>query len=295
MFAIANFVHSSDFGRPGALLMPLVAHSVPAAVPLLLATRGGKPWAVFLRSLVVMAAVYTLVGLVSMARTEPDRSVFPAPLCGAMMAAVGFGFTYPAIAHSLRSANRPRERNVAAETALLGGYGLFVSFGSMLMTAGFDVCAGRVHRSLVASCAVRETLRPLPTLSALATLAVGVVGLAWEFRARRRVRTLLAGGVPGWIARPARDVPGAGSVPFLRWLGRPRRSPDPTAADETTLLLRVPSDPAAPGYRGSPGGAVPWVRVPPDVSYLSELVLASAVVTVGAAWALWKAAVALLH
>jgi len=280
--AIAICTDRDDYGRPYALLLPMVAYALPAAVPLFAASGGGKPRAVFLRSLVVMGSVAGLFGLFfGGARTASIGRAITTSLSCAAMAALGFGFAFPVVAMVLRAVGRPRERNVAAETALLGAYGLFAA--SMSSASGDAFCAGRIHPSFAHYCAATESLRFLPALTALATLAVGLVGLAWEFQARRRVRAVLAGRVPGWIARPSQDVPGAASVPFLRWLGRPRRSLDARAPDETTALLRVPSGPAAPAYRGNPDGAVPWVRVPPEVPHLSALLAVNAAVALGAA------------
>jgi hypothetical protein len=282
-FAISIWVDREEYGRPHALFVALVTYALPAAVPLFVACGGGRLRAVFLRSLLVMASVTGLFGLLfGEARSGPITSFPMRALCGALMAAMGFGFTFPAVAAVLHAVDRPRERNVSGETALLGAYGLFAAAVSS-SRYGVDLCAGRIHPNFAHYCAATASLRFLPTLTMLATLAVGLVGLAWEFRARRRVRAVLAGRVPGWIARPARDVPGAESVPFLRWLGRPRRSPDPRAPDETTVILRVPSDPAAPAYRANPDRAVPWVRVPPEVPHLSALLVANAAIALAAA------------
>lgn len=282
-FAIAVCVDREDYGHSHALLIPLVAYALPAAVPLFVASGGGRLRAVFLRSLLVVASVTGLFGLLfGEARSGLITSVPMRALGGASMAAMGFGFTFPAVAAVLRAVDRPRERNVAAETALLGAYGLFAAAASSTRY-GVDLCAGRIHPSLARYCAATESLRFLPTLTVLATLAVSLVGLAWELRARRRVRAVLAGRVPGWIARPAQEVLGAESVPFLRWLGRPRRSPDARMPDETAVILRVPSDPLASSYRGNADGVVPWVRVPPEVPHLSALLAANAAIALAAA------------
>jgi hypothetical protein len=282
--AIGVFTDREDYGRPNALLVPMIMYALPAAVPLFAACGGGRPRVVFLRSLVVMAIVAGLFVIVfGDARTASIGRAVTASLAGAAMAAMAFAFAFPLVGMVLRATARPRERNVAAETALLGAYGLFVTSISSATRLGDALCTGRIHRSLAPYCAAFGSLRYLPALTALATITVGLVGLAWEIRARRRVRVMLAGRVPGWIARPSDDVPGAASVPFLRWLGRPRRSLDARAPDETAVLLRMPSDPAAPAYRGNPDGAVPWVRVPPEVPHLSALLAFNAAIVLGAA------------
>lgn len=128
---------------------------------------------------------------------------------GCAMSALMLPLTWPLI-RGVRVARRaPETRSVALECAILGAYGLTISFGRLQ-----PVEALWATRLLLAVC--------------LATLAVALAGLTWDLVARAQVRAVLADQAVGWRAT-TETAPE--DLPRITWLG--------PADAETRLLVRV--------------------------------------------------------
>lgn len=128
---------------------------------------------------------------------------------GYAMSALMWVMTWPLIRRVREAQRAPETRSVALECAILGAYGLTISFGRLHPTE--ERWASHL---LLAVC--------------LATIAVALAGLAWELDARAEVRLVLADRAVGWRAT-TETAPE--DLPRITWLG--------PADAETRLLVRV--------------------------------------------------------
>lgn len=262
-------------GRFGPLdlgwLVNAALMSLPVLFSLVWAARGASPVRAAMWAALACALVLTSQWLLR----ERDSGlslpfVFSLSLVlGAALAAFGALVAWPLV-WRVRGARRDGlRRNVAGECALLALYGTLVaavvcyraSWGPRLDDA-------------------RWSVRALGAAIALAA----VVGFAWELRLRLRVRSILAGQVPGWRAV---ELP-AGSpreAPMLYWLdgfGWLRGSMEERLG-ESRAVVRTHAD-TADVYRGATQAAAPYALVPPRVPRVGLRALVCVACLVALAW-----------
>ena len=137
------------------------------------------------------------------------REIVVLVVFGYAMSALTSVMTWPLIRRVRVAQRAPETRSVALECAILGAYGLTISFGRL-----HPVEERWATRLLLAVC--------------LATIAVALAGLAWDLIARAQVRSVLAHRAVGWRAT-TETAPE--NLPRISWLG--------PADAESRLLVRV--------------------------------------------------------
>lgn len=150
------------------------------------------------------------LGLVfGMPGLRTPEEIFVWVVFGYAMSALMWVMSWPLIRRVRVARRAPETRSVALECAILGAYGLTISFGRLHPTE--ERWASHL---LLAVC--------------LATIAVAVAGLTWDLVARTQVRSVLADRAVGWRASTEAAPE---DLPRITWLG--------PADAETRLLVRV--------------------------------------------------------
>lgn len=248
------------------VLCAVFMQALPCATPVLSAllarsVAGAVAWAIAL----AYASAFVCAMLLAQ-RFDHAGVLLPMPL---FLMTIAGAISYPVARLARAALASPRTRDVAAECAVLGAYGLFISmmiFGGPRSLAEGGTCLSlSPDRTWYASMYRGRGAAAL--LTSGATFVVAAAGVAWELRYRRRVRAVLAGKAPGWSALPTRDVSDAGDVPLALWLdGRAwlRATLLGASAPALRVLART-TEPTGGAYREGKPAAVPWLRVPERV------------------------------
>lgn len=249
----------------GVGIFMLLTKSLLAAIPVYFAVKGGRAWAIFARSLVAMLVLAMSVALVpdGVGRGSWLDRMATSAYAAAFLTPVGFVFVLPVIWLAQHAVARPRERNVANESLVLAVYGLIcVASTSTHLAAGTDH-VDELYRDQIVTV---TTL--LMRLTALATIGIAAVGVAWESRFRRRVRAVIADEVPGWRVKDAKSPEGVPRLSWLAWASV--LEPWMTRPIEMRVIVRAPRALPEGGYRDARDDELAWACVPLRVPPIGE-------------------------